>query len=430
MKTAVCCAYFADGLVAQLVRELQPHADQIHLWALDDVQPDVAAWTRGSGRLLRIAAFNRLLTYAADADLVLFVDDDVRLPPGFLPLYVSLIRRLGVRLAQPALTADSYHSHPITLERPGCWARLTTYVESGPVVSMTRELLDLLTPFPEDSPMGWGLDVQWAAVARSRGWDLAILDACAVEHTHRPVGQRYDPWEASAAMDAFLKARGLTWSDPEVLREFHRLYDRAEDYLAAFPAPAEALAHGDRTDIARDLPLLWAAASLVRPGLVLELGTRGGTSTRTLVHAVAPWEGTVVTADPFDARPYLDGLPCQFVHMDGEELFRAWTTPLPFLFFDTDPHSYRQTRRWLDTWVKTWLTDGGVAVFHDVVTDRPGVRVAEAVRDWLREQPANWLWQEFPGTSGLGLLWRMEDPRRFAGLAAPSRRPVSVSPSP
>ena len=29
----------------------------------------------------------------------------------------------------------------------------------------------------------------------------------------------------------------------------------------------------------------------------------------------------------------------------------------------------------------TWLTDGGVAVFHDVVEARPEVQVAQAVRD-------------------------------------------------
>ena len=51
MKTAVCCAYFADSLVESLVEDLRGSADEIHLSALDAVLPAVALWTRGTGRL-------------------------------------------------------------------------------------------------------------------------------------------------------------------------------------------------------------------------------------------------------------------------------------------------------------------------------------------------------------------------------------------
>jgi predicted O-methyltransferase YrrM len=407
MKTAVCCPYVADGLVVPLVESLRGSADEIHLWALDSVVPAVAPWTRGCGPLGKFQALNRLLKHAPDADVVLFLDDDVTLPPGFLRNYLALVSRLGVALAQPALTPDSYHSHAITVRREGHVARRTDFVECGPVVSLRRDLLDLVAPFPESNPMGWGLDVHWSAVARERGLGAAILDSVPVAHVHRPVGQRYDTEAASASMMGFLAERGLEWQDPGVLRPYRYLPERREDYLQAFPAPPEAVAHGEGADCALDLPLLWAVASLARPELAVELGTRGGLSTRTLVHALSPWGGTVVTADPVNVQAELAGVPCQFVNMSGEELFDAWTTPVQMLFFDTDPHSYRQTRFWLDRWVQTWLTDGGVAVFHDVVAARPDVQVAQAVRDWLREQPRSWYWQEFPGTWGLGLLWRL-----------------------
>jgi predicted O-methyltransferase YrrM len=409
MKTAICCPYFADGLVESVVDNLRGAADEIHLWALESVLPRVAPWTRGVGPLGKFQALNRLLPLAPDADLLLFVDDDVRLPPGFLPNYVALVRRLGVALAQPALTAESYHSHAITVEQKGCWARRTDFVEAGPVVSMRRDFLELVVPFPESNPMGWGLDIQWSALARERGLGQAILDAHPVTHAHRAVGERYDMGAASEAMTRHLAEHGLEWPEPRVLRAYRRIPERREDYLAAFPAPPEAVAHAAGSDCAHDLPLLWAVASLVRSELALELGTRTGVSTRALVHALAPWGGTVVTADPANVQDHVADLPCQFVNMSGEELFDAWTTPVPFLFIDTDPHSYRQTRNWLDRWVQTWLADGGVAVFHDVVASRPEVQVAQAVRDWLREQPRNWYWQEFPGTSGLGLLWRLGD---------------------
>jgi predicted O-methyltransferase YrrM len=179
--------------------------------------------------------------------------------------------------------------------------------------------------------------------------------------------------------------------------------------------------------MAEDLALLWAVASLVQPSLAVELGTRGGVSTRTLVEAARQWGGRIVTVDPEDARPSLAGMSCEFRHASGEELFRTWSEPVGLLLIDTDPHTYRQTRRWLDTWVKTWLADGGVAVFHDVVAARPEVRVAEAVRDWLREQPRGWRWQEFAGTSGLGLLWWLgggadADPLAFFDGGSPCAR--------
>jgi predicted O-methyltransferase YrrM len=409
MKTAVCCSYFTDGLVESLVEDLRGATDAIHLWALDAILPAVAPWTRGVGRLGKFQALNRLLAHAPDADLVLFVDDDVRLPPGFLPNYVDLVRRLGVALAQPALMAGSYHSHLITLEQKGCWARRTDFVESGPVVSMRRDFLNLVSPFPESNPMGWGLDIRWSALAHERGLGMAILDAHPVAHAHRPVGERYDIGDVGDTMMRYLAEHGLRWPEPNVLRWYRRIPERREDYLEIFPAPPEAVALGVGTDSALDLPLLWAVARLVRPELAVELGTRDGISTRTLAHALGPWGGTVVTADPVNVQTRLADVPCQFVNMSGEELFEAWTTPVAFLYIDTEPHGYRQTRMWLDRWVQTWLTDGGVAVFHDVVGARPEVQVAQAVRDWLREQPRTWYWQEFPGTWGLGLLWRLTD---------------------
>jgi predicted O-methyltransferase YrrM len=418
MKIAVCCAYFCDSLVEKMVQDLAEQNVEIHLWALDSVLPGVAQFTHGKGRLGKFQSLNRLLPFASNADLVLFVDDDVRLGPGFLSTYVLIVTTLGAAVAQPALTANSYYSHAITLQRRGCWARLTNFVESGPVVSMTRQFLDLVTPFPESNRMGWGLEIQWSAVARNKGLRLAVIDACPIEHTCRPVGARYDLAMAGKDMAKFLAEHRLGWPRHQVLREYLRVFEQPSEYLETFPAPPEAIRHRLHSDTAQDLPLLWAVASLVRPELIVELLTRWGTSTQTLVHAAKQWGGRVVTVDPVDARPYLACASCEFIHKTGEELFRTWSTPVKLLFINTDPHSYEQTYAWLNTWVKTWLADGGVAAFHDVTATRPEVRVSQAVRNWLREQPPIWRWQEFAGTSGLGLLWRVGDRPNFEALFA------------
>jgi len=256
MKIAVCCPYLLDSLVEQQVQDLIDRDIEIHLWALQSVLPRIAQFTRGTGQLGKAQALNRLLPYASNADLVLFIDDDVRLGPRFISTYVSIVTTLGAAVAQPALTANSHYSHSITLQRPGCWARLTDFVESGPVVSMTREFLDLVAPFPESNRMGWGLDVQSSAIAQAHGFRMAIVDTCPVEHTFRPVGAHYDRAEAWKDMERFLAEHRLTSPGHRVLREYLRIYERASEYLEAFPAPAEAIRHGLHSDAAQDLPLL------------------------------------------------------------------------------------------------------------------------------------------------------------------------------
>ena len=436
-RIAILCAYFERSLVDALVEAAARAGADLHLWALESPWPSVAPFTRGRGRVGKFQALNRLLPWARRADLVLMIDDDVSLPDDFLPRYAAVVTALGASIAQPALTAGSHHSYPITLERPGRWARLTNFVETGPVVSMTRPFLDRVTPFPESNPMGWGLEAFWEATARRDGLRMAVVDACAVGHRFRPVAALYDTREASQRMGEFLAENDLDWS-PEghrVEREYLRIPHRRDDYLGLFPPPDEAVAHGKGTDSEHDLPTLWSVASLVRPGTVIELGTRQGVSTRTLAHAARGWGGRVITVDPDDARPYLDGIDCEPLRTTGEALYGSGGGTTRMLYVDTDPHSYRQTRHWLDTWVVNRLEEGGVAVFHDVVAARPSIRVAQAVRDWLREHPRGWRWQEFAGTSGLGLLWRPGDAPDFEGRVARAldrghRRRAPTAPAP
>jgi hypothetical protein len=422
MKVAVCCSYFADGLAVSLVEKLQPWTPDFHLWALDGITPKLADWTRGSGRLGKFEALNRLLPHAAGADLVLFLDDDVQLPPDFLPQYLAFVNRLGAALAQPALTAGSYHSHPITLERKGCWARLTDFVETGPVVSMTRAFLQLVTPFPESNPMGWGLDFVWAERARQHGWMPAIIDASPVAHVYRSVGERYEKAEAWAIMEQFLEGHGLAWREPHVLREYRRIYTRPKEYLAAYRSSRleQTPAGGGE-----DGKLLEAVTGLVRPELAVGLGGCRRDAVHTLAQATNPWGGTVVIADPQCRQEESADEACQFVQMDGEKLYDVWSWPVSLLYFDAERCGAAKVRRWLETWVNAWLADGGVAIFSQLSSDSgSAVRypyadswrrteddgVDQTVHDWLRQQSRGWYWQDFIDQSGLGLLWRLGSP--------------------
>jgi len=354
--------------------------------------------------------------------LYLFVDDDVRLGPDFLPGFLEIVEGLDLAMAQPALELGSHYSHQITLRRHDRWARLTNFVEVGPLFSLTRELKGLFTPFPETNPMGWGFEASWASIIRSRGLRMGIVDACPVDHSYRPITTTYSREQAWYDQDRFLEELGLTWHEFATERDYVRIPEAREDYLRANPPPPEAVVHAIGGDSEEDVCLLWSSVMLARPRTTVELGTRMGVAIRTLLHAVGHWGGRVVTVDPDDCRADLDGLACEFVWDTGEGLFGRWEGGVDLLYVDTDPHTYEQTRGWLDTWVDARLSPGGVAIFHDVVPARPEIRVAEAVRAWVAERGGGWLWQEFPGTWGLGLLWRTGDAPDFARLlGAPAR---------
>jgi hypothetical protein len=151
---------------------------------------------------------NRLLerTPAAGHDWLIVVDDDVALPRGFLDVFLFLVERFGLRLAQPAHRARSHAAWEITRRRPGSLVRETAYVEIGPVVAFHRSTFDVLLPFPE-LRAGWGLDAHWAALAQQHDWPIGIVDATAVRHGLRRIAAAYSRDEAIAEGRRFLAGR-------------------------------------------------------------------------------------------------------------------------------------------------------------------------------------------------------------------------------
>jgi hypothetical protein len=219
MRIAALCAYFADSLAAHVAERLLEDGVDVHLWALEEPLPALAHLTRGGGTADKFVAFNRLLPRCGDADLVLFVDDDVRLPPRFASTYVEVVGQVGADLAQPAQTENSACTFKHVLVDRSRRARAVNWVECGPVFSMTRRFLGLATPFPETPLMGWGLDHLWAGLLREHGLRGAIVDACPVEHAFRPQASRYSGRRALRSMRRFLRERGLSPVEPAVLED-------------------------------------------------------------------------------------------------------------------------------------------------------------------------------------------------------------------
>jgi hypothetical protein len=206
-----------EATVGALIEPLLAAGASVRLWALDRPAVGLAEHTVGHGPGRRFQLLNRLLDGVAGRPLVVF-DDDVRFRRGNLVDLVSLAAALGLDIAQPAHERASDASHPITRRRPFAVARLTNFVEIGPVVCFSAGVLSRVAPFPE-AAMGWGTELVWADLVEE-GFRLGIVDAVSLVHLGR-LHEGYDTREDQERLSAALAERGLA-----SLEEHTRTYRR------------------------------------------------------------------------------------------------------------------------------------------------------------------------------------------------------------
>ena len=133
----------------------------------------------------------------------------------------------------------------------------------------------------------------------------------------------------------------------------------------------------ERSDISDHLGTLFAETVATRPRLIVELGTRGGESTRVLIAAAGLTQASVLSVD-IDPAPPLE-VPGKerwtFVQSDdvafGREPggFRAWCAarglePQANVIFIDTSHLYDHTRAEIAVW-HGHLAPGGALIFHD-----------------------------------------------------------------
>ena len=122
-----------------------------------------------------------------DYDYICLPDDDIATDANTLNVFFDLCERYKIKLAAPALTPNSYFSHPITMKNTEFLARRTNFVEimmpcfSAAFFQEVLSTLDL-----SRSGTGFGLDFLWPHMLAYE--DIWIFDESAVHHT-RPVGE-------------------------------------------------------------------------------------------------------------------------------------------------------------------------------------------------------------------------------------------------
>ena len=169
-----------------------------------------------SDRSLRKLGLLKKLFTASDLwrgyDSIMLADDDMKPMGCTVEDMFELFEKTDVRIAQPALTADSsFISHAITRQEPDCGWRETNFVEMA-IPIFTRDALLEYLPFFDGTVSGWGVDFYWSMKEVDAGRHLAILDKTPVRHGRTIGGGGYYEGlrvEPGQEMQEFLERQGL-----------------------------------------------------------------------------------------------------------------------------------------------------------------------------------------------------------------------------
>ena len=151
-----------------------------------------------------------------DYEYVWLPDDDLDTDWATINKLFRVAKAVGLELAQPALTPDSYIAHPIVRQVPGTLLRFTNFVElMAPLFSQSA--LGKCAYTFRGNKSAWGVDYAWTAILGRPENKIAIIDAVPVKHT-RPVGQAYDVDAAVGEMNANLEKYGAAHEAHEIAR--------------------------------------------------------------------------------------------------------------------------------------------------------------------------------------------------------------------
>jgi hypothetical protein len=181
--------------------------------ALNGDPPDksVAAVTvdRLNGFVPKFCIMNRLLAGRdwKAFDYLVFVDDDIVVPAGFLDAFLAMQDEFDLAIAQPARTRNSYADRKFCRQQKGIRGRRTRFVEIGPLFSVRKDFVPAILPFDERSGMGWGYDFVWPVLADAANLNMGIIDAAPVDHSLRDQASAYSSNAASEAMRVYLEGK-------------------------------------------------------------------------------------------------------------------------------------------------------------------------------------------------------------------------------
>jgi predicted O-methyltransferase YrrM len=130
-----------------------------------------------------------------------------------------------------------------------------------------------------------------------------------------------------------------------------------------------------KSDISDHLNSIFFFVLDAKPKIIVELGTRGGESTRVLLSAASICNAILLSVDIKDCghlnmpyREHWEFLKANDIEF-GKQPFADWCcrrgidAKIDVLFIDTS-HTYEHTKKEIEVWSK-YLSENGVMIFHD-----------------------------------------------------------------
>jgi hypothetical protein len=178
--------------------------------------------------------------YAADGSIfggyqfIWFLDDDIELAFADVDAFFAAMGQFDLSLAQPALTADSFMTWPITRHDPDCSARLTNFVEIM-MPAFSQRAFQLCVASFDRSISGFGLDFLWPKLLLDScpTARIGIIDTVSARHT-KPMDVHAGPFYT------YLESIGVDFRAEfsEICESFSLKKDSLPRILSKIPRPA------------------------------------------------------------------------------------------------------------------------------------------------------------------------------------------------
>lgn len=184
-------------------------------------------------------------------DRVWLPDDDIAADTASVNRLFEVFEEYNLKLAQPAISAGEV-SYEALRQVPGTILRYTPYVEVMCPI-FTRDALLKVQPLFLETQSGWGIDWVWSKWFEKG--DVAIIDACGVQHTGKLLrGELYQKLKARG-IDPYQEFDDCVARHGGINRRHHKKMLRGRMPMSRIPTPGKALTLWEKAT----KPWRWAA---------------------------------------------------------------------------------------------------------------------------------------------------------------------------
>lgn len=160
------------------------------------------------------------------------------------------------------------------------------------------------------------------------------------------------------------------------------------------------------SDISEHLLYIYDKCIEVGAKRVVEIGVRGGESTRAILYALSITGGSLTAIDKKKSPSTIDEMNFTFLLCDSRKACIA-NENIDLLMIDSG-HTFDLTLEELERFgIK--VRKGGYILLHDTISSKEDVKVLEAIQEYIKRHKGEFHFTNRENNNGLGVLKRIED---------------------